>query len=358
MKKRNMLTLMLIAILAIALGLGTMAKYNKSMWSGENKVRAARFEVSSNGTLSKQGEFDLSEDPIYPGYENEKVYEFEIDKKNTEVPVRYNIGIEANGELFEAVEEGNSPVVMTLYREIGDNWEPVENELEINPVEKDVEKFRIGLKWNDSDYDILYQNKSGNITINVLAEQVQGNPGPGELKIVSLVDPAPITVTVGDPVTMPITVIANLSDNTTKDVPVTWNPAAIDTTTAGTKTATGTVDGYDGNVTLTVTVEEAAAVPMITNFTYRDITINMPTHKLLKGLAKVNFANLPEEATHYYFTYTVKSTGKSINSTKATAENSVVMVRKSDIQGGKVDIIIYDNVNNKVLYTFKDVSIP
>ena len=174
MKKRSMLTLMLIAILALALGLGTMAKYNKSMWSGENKVRAAKFEVSSNGTLSKQGEFDLSQEPIYPGYENENVYEFEIDKNATEVPVKYNIKLETKGELFEAVEEGNSPVVMTLYRETEDDWEEVGNVLEIKPVEKDLEKFRVGLKWNDSDYDTLYQNKSDEIAITVVATQVDG----------------------------------------------------------------------------------------------------------------------------------------------------------------------------------------
>ena len=196
MKKRSMLTLMLIAILALALGLGTMAKYNKSMWSGENKVRAAKFEVSSNGTLSKQGEFDLSEEPIYPGYNNENVYEFEIDKKGTEVAVKYNITVTANGELFEAVEEGNSPVVMTLYRGTENGWVSVANELEINPVEKGVENFKIGLKWNHSDYDIEYQNKSGNIAINVVATQVGGVTPPEEPTIVSLVDPAPITVTV------------------------------------------------------------------------------------------------------------------------------------------------------------------
>ena len=150
---------MLVGILVFVLGLGTMALYKKNMWSGENKVRAAKFEVTSNGTLSKQGEFDLSKNPIYPGYENKDVYEFEIDKKGTEVPVKYNIGVTAEGELFEAVEEGNSPVVMTLYRETENGWDPVKNELEINPVEKAVEKFRIGIEWKDSNYDILYQNK-------------------------------------------------------------------------------------------------------------------------------------------------------------------------------------------------------
>lgn len=260
MKKRNVLTLMLIAILALALGLGTMAKYRKTFSSGENLVRAAKFEVDSNGTLDENVEFNLSEDPIYPGYENENVYEFEIDKKGTEVQVKYNIAVIANGELFGAVEKGNSPVVMALYRETENGWAPVANELEINPVKKDVEKFRIGLKWNDSDYDIEYQNKSGNIAINVVATQVGGVTPPEEPEeptIVSLVDPAPITVTVGDSVTMPSTVVANMSDGTTKDVPVTWEPATIDTTTAGTKTATGTVEGYNGNVTFMVTVEEA-----------------------------------------------------------------------------------------------------
>lgn len=256
MKKRNMLTIMLVAILVFVLGLGTIAYYKKTFSSNNNLVRAAKFEVDSNGTLNEDVEFDLRDTPIYPGFEDD-IYEFEIDKKGTEVPVKYDVTVTASGELFEPFGETASPVVMTLYRETENGWEKVDNPCEINPVENQVEYFKIGLNWNHSDYDIEYQNKTGKIAINVVAEQVDEEPEvPEEPSIVRLVDPAPITVAVGDSVTMPATVVANMSDGTTKDVPVTWMPDRIDTSTAGTKIAVGTVEGFEDKAKFVVTVEE------------------------------------------------------------------------------------------------------
>ena len=78
--------------------------------------------------------------------------------------------------------------------------------------------------------------------------------------IESLETPTTVEVFVGETVTLPETVTATMSDATTKEVSVTWNPATIDTTTAGTKTATGTVDGFEGSVTFTAIVKEKPVV--------------------------------------------------------------------------------------------------
>ncbi|MDH5162031.1 Ig-like domain-containing protein [Heyndrickxia oleronia] len=68
--------------------------------------------------------------------------------------------------------------------------------------------------------------------------------------------PEPVTVKVKEEVIMPKTVSAKMSDGTTKEVTVVWVPKSIDTSKAGTYTATGTVEGFKGTVTLTVVVEE------------------------------------------------------------------------------------------------------
>lgn len=46
-----------------------------------------------------------------------------------------------------------------------------------------------------------------------------------------------------------------MSDGTTKEVPVNWNPSTIDTSIPGTRTAVGTVENFNGKVVYTVIVE-------------------------------------------------------------------------------------------------------
>jgi hypothetical protein len=72
---------------------------------------------------------------------------------------------------------------------------------------------------------------------------------------------ADITATVdeGGAYTLPATVSAKMSDDTTKDVAVVWTPATVDTTKVGDQTFTGKVEGYDKDVKLTLTVK---AVPL------------------------------------------------------------------------------------------------
>ena len=57
---------------------------------------------------------------------------------------------------------------------------------------------------------------------------------------------------------MPASVVAVMSDKTTKSVAVTWNPSVLDTSSAGTKTSTGTAAGTSAKATLTLTVPKSA----------------------------------------------------------------------------------------------------
>lgn len=186
MDKKKRLSIFLILTLALLLALGTIAYYTKTFSSDNNKVRAARFEVDSNGTLDGNEKFDLSDNPIYPGID-EDIYEFEIDKKNTEVPVKYFITVTPYDELFEPVAEGDSPVNVTVLRKVGEDWVDIGglDEVEIIPDEV-VEKFKIHMKWEHSDYDIEYQGKPGKVMINVVATQIDGEL-EGDNKLVEAV---------------------------------------------------------------------------------------------------------------------------------------------------------------------------
>lgn len=180
MNTKKKLSLLLIVVLVLSLTLGTLAFYRKTFTSDNNKIRAARFTVHSDGTLDGDEKFDLTEEPIYPGVELE-VYEFKIDKTGTEVPVEYKITVTPYDELFAPVSEGNSPVNLTVLRKVGEEWVDIGglNEVVVAP-DNDIEEFRIDLKWDHSDYDIEYQGKPGKVRINVEAEQVNGELQPGD----------------------------------------------------------------------------------------------------------------------------------------------------------------------------------
>jgi hypothetical protein len=70
------------------------------------------------------------------------------------------------------------------------------------------------------------------------------------------IDDINATVNQNDSYSLPNTVQATLSDGTVEQVPVTWDNQ-VDTSQVGTFTFNGTVDGYSGTVTLTLTVDDA-----------------------------------------------------------------------------------------------------
>lgn len=78
-----------------------------------------------------------------------------------------------------------------------------------------------------------------------------------------------------------------MSDGSTKEVQVTWEPNVIDTSTEGTITSVGTVHGYSGTVTFTVVVEEVekgnAHISLFKDSTSHKIDFDNLVHFYLKN---------------------------------------------------------------------------
>ncbi|PWG60073.1 Ig-like domain-containing protein [Bifidobacterium catulorum] len=165
--------------------------------------------------------------------------------------------------------------------------------------------------WSNGDTTaepITWTNDPTKATFDQLGEQtfngtVKGQPVTLKItvvdaKVTNVTNPADITVESGtNPnAQLPTTVKATLSDGTTKDVAVTWTPAAVPEATwkdrqGGNATLTGKVAGYDGTVTLNVIVKPAT----ITGATLDPATLSTPagldpTSKLPKT-AKVTWSN-------------------------------------------------------------------
>ena len=96
----------------------------------------------------------------------------------------------------------------------------------------------------------------------------------------------------GGAYTLPATVSAKMSDDTTKDVAVVWTPATVDTTKVGDQAYVGKVEGYDKDVKLTLTVK---AVPLaVTSVSANNLkTINVVFSKKIDEdtLSKITVTN-------------------------------------------------------------------
>jgi len=90
------------------------------------------------------------------------------------------------------------------------------------------------------------------------AEDIAAAKGQTNVTVTSVVNPADITVSVGAAVTLPTTVEATMSDNSKKQVSVTWN-GTVDTTKAGDVTVAGKAEGKDVSVKVSVKAAEVKA---------------------------------------------------------------------------------------------------
>lgn len=171
MKKKSLFTLILVGLLAFSLGMGTLAYYTKTFASNGNVVRGAKFTVDSGGTLDESVEFDLTDQPLIPG-ETRDIYEFEMHKKDTEVPVNYKVTVEGRHSLLDE----NGPVNLNLYKKTGEEWNLYDGDTFL--ATEDVEKFKIEAIWAHGENDIKFQNATGKVAINVVATQADGEDTP------------------------------------------------------------------------------------------------------------------------------------------------------------------------------------
>lgn len=95
-----------------------------------------------------------------------------------------------------------------------------------------------------------YQDKCAQAISNALMECRNVSD---ENSIISVKSPIK-TINVGDNITLPASIQAQYKDNSTKDIPVTWNTSSVNNSSAGTYTCTGNVAGYSKPVYATVIV--------------------------------------------------------------------------------------------------------
>nr|WP_276319942.1 Ig-like domain-containing protein [Bacillus infantis] len=184
-------------------------------------------------------------------------------------------------------------------------------------LDSNGKEHQVDLDWDVRPFQFESYKKPGSVTLNSEFFELPvsvSNTDPAkrlkvtlkvnfeEEKIVSLITPETLTVNVGDEVELPATVTAMMSNESTKDVPVDWEPGTIDTSAPGTVTAVGTVEGYSGNVTFTVVIEAVET---------GEVQIS-----LTKDSDKVNFNNITE------FYLKNKATGKVYREGKTPSQST------------------------------------
>ncbi|MEH7123056.1 hypothetical protein V7149_17185 [Bacillus sp. JJ1503] len=177
MKKKISLSLFAVLFVAIAI-MGTVAYFSKSFTSDSNTATAASFEVdavNADGTTIGNGEFNL-DGKLYPGMKTIEAYSFKINKNNTEVPVEYKVNLTPSGDLFP--EGGGSPIAISMQRELDGRWVEMDYSSAFKP-DYDTESFKIYIDWPHGDNDIDFQGKTGNIKLEVVATQVDGEETGG-----------------------------------------------------------------------------------------------------------------------------------------------------------------------------------
>jgi|GEM_PF-1296303 len=111
----------------------------------------------------------------------------------------------------------------------------------------------------------------------------------------------------GQPFMMPSTLDAEMSDGSTQPVAVTWSPSTIDTSTTGTKTALGSVNGYGSDVTLMVNVVESVE-PISVSGVSHTVTSNEESgngSNLVYTVKADVFINLSDGTDYYHGEVTV-----------------------------------------------------
>lgn len=101
--------------------------------------------------------------------------------------------------------------------------------------------------------EALESSGLGNNPLNITPPVELPSPSPSQ--VIITIDNISATVAVGESYSLPTTVTAHMSNNSSQQVPVSWTPATVNTSVAGIYTFSGNVSRYNGTVTLTLIVE-------------------------------------------------------------------------------------------------------
>src|SRR5690625_1633453 len=179
MLKKKALWLIAATLLVVAAISGTTAYFVKEFTSDNNTATAATFDVDvvdANGNTIDDGQFNLDGE-LYPGMDTIVAYQFDVKRNNTELPFEYTVDLTGSGDLFP--EDGSSPIVLTMQKQVGEDWVDVHFDGAIVP-EDEVESYRILVDWSHSDNDIDFQGATGTLKLNVVATQVDHPVVPEE----------------------------------------------------------------------------------------------------------------------------------------------------------------------------------
>lgn len=146
--------------------------------------------------------------------------------------------------------------------------------------------------------------------------------------VIESIDNLAKTVDIGSDFTLPATVIANMSDGSTQEVAITWNKAAS-TATKGIYTFNGTVEGYNGTVTYTLTVHAVTNRSVIVG---RGDEYTLPTS--FNGISVTWDADETLVDTTYI--------GKQIFNGKDTDGTAVILT----VNVGEPTILIYEDMES------------
>lgn len=276
----------------------TLEKEDDTLLAGEREVTQAGKdgfeEIFYNVTLDDSGEVVSREE-----FHRETIEPVpEIIKIGTRVDIE-SISLSPTGLILE--EEESYGLTATVLPENATNqnlvWSSSNEEVAIVGEEGTV------TAQNAGETTITVSDSSGEITdhlvITVIAPTIESLEG--------LTD----TVTQFDDYELPVSVSAVMSNGTTREILVNWDQSGVDTSTLGTVEVTGTLEGYDELVTLSITIEEYD--PQLRTNAYSNITMNNLSQQI--SLSMNNFGDKSVsidkieiyERGNLYATYTPES---------------------------------------------------
>ena len=177
--KKSIICLILVAVLALGAGFGTMAYYTKTLSSVNNEITSANFEVIEVGNEWKTIE-KIGGPQFAPG--KEISFDYNISTGNTEVPVKYVIKVNEIND--NGLFNSGSPLQKELrveYKKNGANIiESVpyigNNYFEYIP-ESGIKEVSFYLKYfwpfEGNANDINFAGKKGSVNVSIEVRQIR-----------------------------------------------------------------------------------------------------------------------------------------------------------------------------------------